>query len=247
MFETGTSSWWGRLGSATKVAVAATAALLTMTAAVAAALVVPAGGDGGSEPAVLRSATVAGGKLVAPTSVPPTAANGQAGGEASVPAPTGSPAPAGQASGRVNAAVAPSAAPLPSVPLPTVPTSLPDMGGSLPDLSGLANIPSQVMACLEPIFDLVSSMPSIPSMDGMMQIGPTIVSCITGIVANLPLPSGMNACVSEIMGFVHDLMAQLPSGMPDIGGLDIAACIPSELPVPTGFSGFPGGGFPFSR
>lgn len=247
MFRTGTSSCWDRLGSASKVAVAATAAGLTMTAAVAAALVVPSGGGDASESAVLRSATVSGGKVVAPTSPPSTDVSVQAGGDASVPTPTGSPTPAAQADGRVKAGVATSSTPLPSVPLPPVATSLPNVGGSLPDLSGLADIPNQVMACLEPIFDLVSSMPSMPSMDELMQMGPTIVSCVTGIVGELALPTGINACVSEIMGFVRGVMSQVPSGMPDIGGLDVAACIPSGLPVPTGFSGFVGGRFPFGR
>lgn len=60
----------------------------------------------------------------------------------------------------------------------------------------------------------------------------------------------MNACIAEIMGFVSDITSNLPGGIPDFGGLDVAACIPSGLPVPTGFSGwsgFMGGGFPFGR
>jgi hypothetical protein len=237
------------LRSAAKVGVAATAAALTMTAAVAAAVVLPSGGgDSGSD--VMRSATVQGGAAVeADTSTTAATPNdAQADADASVVTPTG-PASSptnGRAGGR--AAVTGPSLTLPSIPLPSIPTSIPD--GALPDLSALADIPTKVMACLAPVFELVSSMPAVPSPQQIMQIGPSIVSCVTGIVADLPLPSGMNACISEIMGFVADVTSNLPNGIPDFGGLDVAACIPSGLPVPTGLSAgssFMGGGFPFGR
>ena len=235
------------LRAAAKVGVAATAAALTMTAAVAAAVVLPSGG-GDSGSGVLQSATVQGGAPVdagTPATAAP-AADVQADAEASVPKPTG-PAPStvnARAAGA--AAVTTPSTPLPSIPLPSIPTSLPIPGGVLPDLSTLTDIPTKVMDCLAPVFALVSSMPAVPSPQQLMQLGPSIVSCVTGIVADLPLPSGMNACISEIMGFVSNVTSNPPSGIPDFGGLDIAACIPSGLPVPTG-SSFMGGGFPFGR
>ena len=236
------------LRAAAKVGVCATAAALTMTAAVAAAVVLPSGGgDSGSD--VLQSATVEGGTRVhadtSPTSVP---ADVQADGGTEVstgPAPSTANVAAGG-----GAAVTTSPTPLPSIPLPSIPGSIPLAGGPLPDLATLTDIPTRVMNCLAPVFALVSSMPAMPSPQQLMQIGPSIVSCVTAIVADLPLPSGMNACFSEIMGFVSDVTSNLPTGIPDFGGLDVAACIPSGLPVPTGLSGwssFMGGGSPSGR
>ena len=240
----------GGLRSAAKVGVAATAAALTMTAAVAAAVVLPAGGgDSGSD--VMQSATVEGGAAVQP-GTPTTAASTdvQADAGASVATSAG-PAPSTPgAGGGGSTALANPLTPLTSIPIPSIPASVPVPGGALPDLSTLADIPTKVMACLAPVFELVSSMPAVPSPQQLMQIGPSIVSCVSGIVADLPLPSGMNACISEIMGFVGDVTSNLPGGIPDFGDLDVSACIPSGLPVPTGlsaWSGFMGGGFPFGR
>lgn len=240
MFLTGSSSrLGGGLGSAAKVAIATAAAVLTMTAT-AAALVLPSSGGGGD-----GSVTVDSGAGVS-TGAPATDASGaaagadvQAGAETSASTPGASTSTATQAAGGI-AADAPTPAELPSLPLPTTP----NVGGALPDLSSLANIPNQVMACVQPAFDLLKSMPSMPSMSELTGLGPKIVSCVTGIVSNLPLPFGMNACISSIMGFVNNVMSN-PMAIPDIGSLNVAACIPNGLPVPTGLPSFMGGGSPF--
>lgn len=241
------------LRSAAKIGVAAIAAALTMTAAVAAAVVLPAGGgDSGSD--VLQSATVQGGTTVeadTPTTAAPAEAQGDAGASVTTSAGAGGSLPsAAKATAGGSAAVVTPSTPLPSIPIPSIPTSIPVPDGALPDLSSLTDIPAKVMACLAPVFELVSSMPAMPDPQQLMQIGPSIVSCVTGIVADLPLPFGMNACISEIMGFVGDVTSNLPGGIPDFGGLDVSACIPSGLPAPTGlsaWSSFMGGGFPFGR
>ncbi|HWC12410.1 MAG TPA: hypothetical protein VG455_14465 [Acidimicrobiales bacterium] len=245
MFRTGFSGRLSGWGSAAKVAVATTAAALTLTAAVAAAVVLPAGG-GDEAAAVLRSANLQAGPVDTGGPTTSAAPEVQVSAEASVPTPTGAAsarADAGTGSGPAGATPSTPLRSIPSIPIP----SIPDFGGALPDLSSLTDIPTKVMGCLAPIYDLVSSMPSIPSMEQVMQIGPTIVSCVTAIVADLPLPFGMNACIAEIMGFVSDMTSNLPTGVPAIGNLNVAACIPSGLPVPTGFSGLPGGGLPFRR
>jgi hypothetical protein len=237
--------------SAAKIGVAATAAALTMTAAVAAAVVLPAGGgDSGSD--VLQSASVEGGATVhadTPTTAAPAEAQADAGASAATSAGS-APGRTGSVTAGGSAAVTTPSIPLPSIPIPSIPIpSIPVPDGALPDLSTLTDLPTKVMACLAPVFDLVSSMPAMPDPQQLMQLGPSVVSCVTGIVADLPLPFGMNACIAEIMGFVSDITSNLPGGIPDFGGLDVAACIPSGLPVPTGFSGsgFMGGGFPFGR
>jgi hypothetical protein len=245
MLGTGFLAKVSGLRTAAKVGVAATAAALTMTAAVAAAVVLPSGGgDSGSD--VMQSATVeGGGRIHADTS---TTAPAEV--QADAGTSTGSAPGTANLGGGGRAALTTPTSPLPSIPLPTIPASLPIPGGALPDLSTLTDIPTKVMDCLAPVFQLVSSMPAMPSPQQLMQIGPSIVSCVTAIVADLPLPSGMNACISEIMGFVSDVTSNLPTGIPDFGSLDVAACIPSGLPVPTGLSAgssFMGGGFPFGR
>jgi hypothetical protein len=250
MLGTGFLAKVSGLRAAAKVGVAATAAALTLTAAVAAAVVLPSGGDSGAD--VMQSATVQGGAPVADTSTTsaPTDLQTDADAGASVSTPAGSAPTTANVRAGGGAAVTTPSTPLPSIPIPAIPTSSPDLGGALPDRSSFTDIPARVMECLAPIFDLVSSVPSIPSMDQMMQIGPTIVGCVTGIVEDLPLPFGMNACIAEIMGFVSDITSNLPSGIPDFGGLNVAACIPSGLPVPSGltaWSSFMGGGFPFGR
>ena len=76
------------------------------------------------------------------------------------------------------------------------------------------------------------------------------MSCVSDIVANLPLPSGIGTCASSIMSFVRSLATQMPTASPDLSGLDLSACIPSGLPVPTDLlAGMPfmGGGFPFGH
>ncbi|HYX44777.1 MAG TPA: hypothetical protein VE760_07015 [Acidimicrobiales bacterium] len=238
------------LRAGAKVGVAAIAAALTMTAAVAAAVVLPAGGgDSGSD--VMHSATVDGGASVdAGTSTTSATTEVQTDAGASASTSAGSAPNTANVGAHGGAAVANSSTPLPSIPIPSIPASVPVPGGALPDLSTLTDIPAKVMACLAPVFELVSSMPAVPSPQQLTQIGPSIVSCVTGIVADLPLPFGMNACISEIMGFVSDVTSNLPNGLPDFGDLDVAACIPSGLPAPTGlsaWSSFMGGGFPFGR
>ena len=247
MFRTGFSGRLSGWGSAAKVAVATTAAALTLTAAVAAAVVLPAGG-GDEAAAVLRGANLQAGPVDTGGPTTSVAPEVHVGGEASVPTPTGAASARADAGTGSGPAGATPSTPLRSIPIPSIPIpSGPDFGGALPELSSLTDIPTKVMGCLAPIYDLVSSMPSTPSMEQLMQIGPTVVSCVTAIVADLPLPSGMNACIAEIMGFVSDMTSNLPTGVPAIGDLNVAACIPSGLPVPTGFSGFTGGGLPFRR
>jgi hypothetical protein len=243
MYGTGFLAKVSGLRTTAKVAVAATAATLTMTAAVAAAVVLPSGG-GDSGSAVMQSATLEAGALDAATSTTAAETEGQADAGASVPTAAGS-APTTANAGAGGRAAA--STPLASVPIPSIPTSIPLLGGALPDLATLTDIPAKVMSCLAPVFALVTSMPSVPSPTQIAQIGPSIVSCVSGIVAGLPLPSGLNACISEIMGFVSGVTSQIPTGIPDFGDLDVAACIPSGLPVPTGASSFMGGGFPFGR
>ena len=246
MFATGFLAKVSGLRAAAKVGVAATAATLTMTAAVAAAVVMPTGGDE-SGSAVMQSATVqAGAPVDSATSTTSAGTGVQADAGASAPTSDGS----ARTTANAGAAVATPSTPLASIPIPSIPTSIPVPGGALPDLSSLADIPAKVMSCLAPVFALVASMPSMPSPTQIAQIGPSIVSCVSGIVADLPLPSGMNACISEIMGFVSGMTSNLPTGIPDFGDLDVAACIPAGLPVPTGLPGgssFMGGGFPFGR
>ena len=244
MYGTGFLAKVSGLRTTAKVAVAATAATLTMTAAVAAAVVLPSGG-GDSGSAVMQSATLEAGAVDAATSTTAAGTEAQADAGASVPTSAGSAPTTANAGGR--GAVGTPSTPLASIPIPSIPTSLPFQGGALPDLATLTDIPAKVMSCLAPVFALVTSMPSVPSPTQIAQIGPSIVSCVSGIVAGLPLPSGLNACISEIMGFVSGVTSQIPTGIPDFGDLDVAACIPSGLPVPTGASSFMGGGFPFGR
>jgi len=115
-------------------------------------------------------------------------------------------------------------------------------------VSGLTQVPQQVLSCLTPVLDLVKGASTVP-FDQITRIGPTIVSCVSAIVHDLPLPSGMSACVSQILGFVGHLTTQAPTGVPDLGSLDLTSCIPSGLPVPKLPGGLPfmGGGFPFGR
>ena len=250
MFGTGFLDKVNGLRSAAKVGIAATAATLTMTAAVAAAVVLPSGGgDSGSD--VVRSASLGGGATVeSDTSTTSAPADVQADAGASVATAT-APAPgtANVGAGGTAAVTTPTT-PLPSVPIPSIPPSIPVAGGALPDLSTFTDIPTKVMACLAPVFEIVSSMPAMPSPQQLMQIGPSIVSCVTAIVADLPLPFGMNACIAEIMGFVGGVTSSVPGGIPNFGDFDVSACIPSGLPVPTGlsaWSSFMGGGSPFGR
>ena len=232
------------LGTAAKVAVATTTAALTVTAAAAGGIL--AGGAGGSGPdATLGAAaqsSVAQTAAVADSAIPTTSGESavQAGGDASVSTGAGSTPTTARAGAGVGAA-APAASLTPSLPVP-VP--------GLPDLSTLTQLPTQVMGCLAPVLNMVSSLPAV-SPQQISQIGPNIVGCVTGIVKGLPLPFGLNACISQILGFVSDMASQLPSGgVPDVGGFNVASCIPSGLPVPTGSSGgspFSGGGFSFGR
>ncbi|MGI9080033.1 MAG: hypothetical protein ACR2GF_04315 [Acidimicrobiales bacterium] len=127
----------------------------------------------------------------------------------------------------------------------------PASGTGLADVSGLTQVPGQVLACLTPILDLVKSLPTAggagAGVNQITRIGPTVVACVTGIVKALPLPSGLSTCVSQILTFVRGLAAQAPTGVRDLGGLDLASCIPAGLPVPGMPGGLPfmGGGFPF--
>lgn len=224
-----------------KAAVAATAAVLTLTAAAAAAVILPSGGEGSHAASIQTSAAVD----VPPVADPIAPLSLGSDDQPSPPAPPAAPpaAPPVSAGARAAAAAEAPSTPLPSVPTPTLPASIP-----VPP--GLADIPTKVMNCLAPVFDLVSNLPSMPAPQQLTAIGPAIVSCVTAIVADLPLPSGLNGCISEIMGFVKRMTAQLPSGFSGLGRLDVAACIPSGLPVPTGvggFGGFPGGGGRFGR
>jgi len=105
-----------------------------------------------------------------------------------------------------------------------------------------------VLSCLAPVLDLVKGFPNVPTSQ-ITQIGPSIVSCVSGIVRDLPLPSGLNTCVSQILGFVGHLTTQAPTGVPNLGSLDLTSCIPAGLPVPKLPGGLPfmRGGFPSGR
>jgi len=240
-FLTGLVAKLAGLGSAAKIAVATATAALTMTVAGGAAGVLPFAG-GHSGPTVAVTTTEPAGTTEVTTS-PTTSGESAvaAGGDASVTTPGGSTSSttgAGDA-GEVAGSSLPSGS-VPPVPVP---------GAALPDLSGLTQIPTQVLACLSPVFDLVKGLPTVP-MDKIATVGPGIVSCVSAIVADLPLPSGMSACVSSILTFVRNLTSQLPTGTPGVGSFDMAACIPTGVPVPTGLpSGLPfmGGGFPFGQ
>jgi len=234
------------LGSVAKAAIATATAALTMTVAGGAAGVLPfEGGHSGPAVTVTTAAQAATGDG---TTLPATSADtdGQAAAETS-PTTTA----VSTSAGAVGSTEGPAGS-TPSVATPPVPVP----GTGLPDLSGLAHVPSEVLACFSPIVDLVKSLPGTP-IDQLgtigsqfAAIGPQIVACVTGIVADLPLPSGMNACIANIMSFVRSMASQLPTGTPGVGGLDLAACIPAGLPVPTGLpAGLPsmGGGFPFGH
>ena len=227
------------LGTAAKAAIATLTAAVTMTVAGGAAGVLPLpGGGGGSGSDVVRPATETVDEAVDATAETMT---GETEVNAGAQVSTTTPGATGSAGADLNASVeTPSTtADAASVPEAVVP------GVTLPDLSGLAEVPDQVMQCLEPVFDLVAQLPMV-SPSQVTQIGPGIVSCVTGIVSNLPLPSGLDTCISEIMGFVGG-MTSMSAGMPNFGGFDIASCIPAGLPVPGLPSGLPfmGGGFPF--
>lgn len=223
------------LGSAAKVAVATATAALTMTAAGAAAGVLPFGG-GNSAPAVTSDAIGQVPVVVEQaTSTAPAETDFQ-GGDATAGTPGSAPVDAGADAG------------LEVEPVPVPTSSLPVPGAELPDLSAFTQVPAQVLSCLTPLLDLATALPTVP-MEQIAQIGPTVVGCVSGIVEDLPLPFGLNACISEILGFVSDMTSQLPApGIPDVGGFDVAACIPTGLPMPAGLPGastFMGGGFPF--
>ncbi len=227
------------LGSVAKAAIGTVTAALTMTLAGGAAGVLPIPGTH-SGPTVTVTTTDPAVSADATTPPPTSRDDGvQAGAEASGTTPAGST----KAAGAVGTAEAPTSS-IPSVSIP--PVTVP--GAGLPDLSGLAQIPTQVLACFSPVLDLVKGFPAVP-FDQLATIGPSIVSCVTGLVANLPLPSGMNTCVSSILSFVRNITSHLPTGTPSVGSFDVAACIPTGLPVPTGLAGLPfvGGGFPFGR
>ncbi len=228
------------LGSVAKVAIGTVTAALTMTLAGGAVGVLPVPGTH-SGPTVTVTTTDPAVPAEATTPRPTSRDDGvQAGAESSVTTPAGS---ASKTAGAVGTAEAPTSS-IPSVSLP--PVTVP--GAGLPDLSGLAQIPTQVLACFSPVLDLVKGSPAVP-FDQLATIGPSIVSCVTGVVANLPLPSGMNTCVSSILSFVRNITSHLPTGTPGVGSFDVAACIPTGLPVPTGLAGLPfmGGGFPFGQ
>lgn len=232
------------LGSVAKVAIGTATAALTMTVAGGAAGVLPVPFDGGhAGPTVTVTTTEPAGSAGATTAT--TDGSGvHAGAGASVATPAAS------TSGAAGSAQVPDVS-VPSVSIP--PVSVP--GAGLPDLSQFAQVPTQVLACLSPIVDLVKGLPGTP-MDQLAgigsqfaAIGPQVVTCVTEIVADLPLPSGVSTCVSNILSFVRNIVSQLPTGTPGVGGFDVAACIPTGLPVPTGLAGLPfmGGGFPFGH
>ncbi len=228
------------LGSVAKVAIATTTAALTMTVAGTATGVLPVGGDQ-SAPAVAVGTT--GAAALADTVGPPATSDSglQAAGAASVETPAGSASTGADA----GTAAEPLATPTPPLPIP----SLPVPGASLPDLSKLTQIPTQVLSCLTPVLDLVKSLPAVPT-GPISQIGPTVVGCVSGIVRGLPLPFGLNACVSTILNLVTNITSQLPGGTPNLGNFNVSSCIPTGLPVPTGMpSGLPfiGSGLPFGR
>ncbi len=230
------------LGSVAKVAIATATAALTMTVAGGATGVLPLPGTHSGPTAVTTepAATVEG------TIAPSTSGESgrQADGAAAATTPAGS---TSVTSGVVGSAEAPGVT-VPSVTIPpvTVPARV------VPDLSGLTQVPTKVLACLTPVLGLVTGAPSV-SPGQISQIGTGIVNCVTGVVSDLPLPFGMSSCVSNIMAFVRNIVSQLPTGTPDVGSVDVAACIPAGLPVPTGLSGLPaglpfmGGGFPFGQ
>ncbi len=247
-FLAGLTAKLAGLGSVAKIAIASVTAALTMTVAGGAAGVLPVPFDGGhAGPTVAVTTTEPAGtaNVTSPTTSAKTDGSGvHAGADASAATPPTA------TSGSSGSADVPGVS-LPPVPIP--PVSVP--GARLPDLSGLAQVPTQVLACLSPIVDLVKGLPGTP-MDQLASlgaqlaaVGPQILSCVTGIVANLPLPSGVSACASSILSFVRNIVAQLPTGTPGVGGFDVAACIPTGLPVPTGLAGMPfmGGGFPFGH
>jgi len=263
MFETGFLAGLlaklAGLGSVAKLAVATTTAALTMTVVGASTGVVPFSANH-SGPGISQG--VPGPGPTAGTSTPPDAPDTAvtAGGEASLKTPAGS----ASTTAHTNAAVGTLAAsglstsgpstsgssasgPSPvdaSVSNPAAPTS----GTGLPDVSGLTQVPAQVAGCLTPILDLGKGLRSVGA-DQITRIGSTVVACVTGVVRGLPLPSGLNTCVSRILAFVGGLAAQTPMGVPNLGGLDLASCIPAGLPVPGMPGGLPflGGGFPFGR
>jgi len=239
-FLTGLVAKLAGLGSAAKIAIATATAALTMTVAGGAAGVLPFEG-GHSGPTVTVTTTEPAGTPEVTTSPTEPAESAVTPGDASVPMSGGS---TSSSTGAVGADdVSGSSTPLAS----TSPVPVP--GVALPDLSGLTQLPTQVLACLSPVVDLVKGLPTVPT-DKIATIGPSIVSCVSAIVADLPLPAGMSACVSSIMAFVRNITSQLPTGTPNVGSFDVASCIPTGLPVPTGLpSGLPfmGGGFPFGH
>ncbi len=240
-FLTGLVAKLAGLGSAAKIAVATATAALTMTVAGGAAGVLPFESNH-SGPTVTATTTEPAATTEVTTS--PTTSDESAvaaGADASVTTPSGS---TSSSTGAVGVSEV-SGSSVPSGSVPPVPAP----GAALPDLSGLTQVPTQVLACLGPVFDLVKGLPTVP-MDKIATIGPGIVSCVSAIVAKLPLPSGISACVSSIMTFVRNITSQLPTGTPNVGSFDVASCIPTGLPVPPGLpSGLPfmGGGFPFGH
>lgn len=230
------------LGSAAKIAVATATAAITMTVAGGATGVLPIG-TGHSGPTVTVTTTEPAGSAEGTTS-PTTSVESGVGATGGSPSVATSEGPTSSTAGAVGSDDAPGVA-NPPASIPPVPVP----AGALPDPSGLTQVPSQVLACLSPIVDLVKGLPAVPT-GQIATIGTSIVSCVSAIVADLPLPFGMSTCVSDILSFVRNLVSQLPTGTPSLGSFDVAACIPTGLPVPTGLpAGLPfmGGGFPFGR
>ncbi|HEX3393953.1 MAG TPA: hypothetical protein VHS52_05445 [Acidimicrobiales bacterium] len=244
------------LGSMAKLAVATTTAALTMTVVGASTGVVPFSGNH-PNPGITQGATGTTVDTGTSTSAESHDTGVTATGDASLTTPAGSgstgahaavgtPATSGLSTSSSSSASTSSSAAATSASNPAA-TS----GTGLPDVSGLTQVPGQVLACLTPVLDLVKSLPTAGvgggGIDQITRIGPTVVACVTGIVKSLPLPSGLNTCVSQILTFVRGLAAQAPTGVPDLGGLDLASCIPAGLPVPGMPGGLPfmGGGFPF--
>ncbi|MEN3314586.1 MAG: hypothetical protein V7605_820 [Acidimicrobiaceae bacterium] len=261
-FLTGLLAKLAGLGSMAKLAVATTTAALTMTVVGASTGVVPFSGNH-SNPGLSQGAPGTTVDAGTSTSAESHDTGITAGGDASLTTPPGSATAA-----HTDAAVGTSAASglstsstsSASTGSPAVGTSASNLaatsGTGLPDVSGLTQVPGQVLACLTPVLDLVKSLPTAAAgggggfrdaVDQITRIGPSVVACVTGIVKSLPLPSGLSTCVSQILTFVRGLAAQAPTGVPDLGGLDLASCIPAGLPVPgtPGGLAFMGGGFPF--
>lgn len=189
--------------------------------------------DGGTNASVAASAdhttpggqAAAGGDAVGPSVHAQTQANGPGGSDAKGSAAVGgddSDDGDSSATGQVSA-------------------GLPSLAGvpSLPGLPGLPDVPSCATELIDPATGRVIALPT--------QVTADVINCVKTLVADLPLPLGMDQCVSNVLDYVSGVVGTggVPTAVP---GFDFSACVPVDVSkcMSSIFNSMPGfgGGIP---